>query len=99
MEMTLDNQEAASQLASQSSPVVSQIRAVEDLYGPAGRLEALLNTGRDNAPYSALVCHPHPAGGGTMHNKVVYHAMKAFSALGLPNTTMGMVSSTTCARH
>jgi alpha/beta superfamily hydrolase len=62
----------------------SQIRSLDDLYGPAGRLEALLNTGRDDAPYSALVCHPHPAGGGTMHNKVVYHAMKAFAAFGLP---------------
>src|SRR5580698_7875497 len=62
----------------------SQIRSLDDLYGPAGRLEALLNSGRDDAPYSALICHPHPAGGGTMHNKVVYHAMKAFSALGIP---------------
>jgi len=62
----------------------SQIRSLDDLYGPAGRLEALLNTGRGDAPYSALVCHPHPAGGGTMHNKVVYHAMKAFSSFGLP---------------
>jgi alpha/beta superfamily hydrolase len=47
-------------------------------------LEALLNTGREDAPYAALVCHPHPAGGGTMHNKVVYHAMKALSSFGLP---------------
>ncbi len=62
----------------------SQIRSIDDLHGPAGRLEALLNTGRDDAPYAALVCHPHPAGGGTMHNKVVYHAMKAFSSFGLP---------------
>ena len=62
----------------------SQIRSIEDLHGPAGRLEALLNTGPDDAPYSALVCHPHPAGGGTMHNKVVYHAMKALVGLGLP---------------
>jgi uncharacterized protein len=61
---------------------VSQIRAVDDLRGPAGRLEALLNTGRDDAPYAALVCHPHPLGGGTMHNKAVYHAMKAFSPSG-----------------
>jgi alpha/beta superfamily hydrolase len=77
---------AESQATSQAAQLhqVSQIRAVEDLYGPAGRLEALLNTGRDDAPYSALVCHPHPAGGGTMHNKVVYHAMKTFAALGLP---------------
>lgn len=62
----------------------SQIRSVGDLRGPAGRLEALLNSGRADAGYAALVCHPHPAGGGTMHNKVVYHAMKAFSAFGLP---------------
>src|ERR1700722_13398600 len=62
----------------------SQIKAIEDLHGPAGRLEALLNTGRDDAAYAALVCHPHPHGGGTMHNKVVYHAMKAFSSFGLP---------------
>jgi uncharacterized protein len=62
----------------------SQIKSIDDLRGPAGRLEALLNTGRDDAPYTTLVCHPHPAGGGTMHNKVVYHAMKAFSSFGLP---------------
>jgi alpha/beta superfamily hydrolase len=30
-----------------------------------------------------LICHPHPLGGGTMHNKVVYHAMKTFSSFGL----------------
>lgn len=65
-------------------PAPSQIQAIEDLHGPAGRLEALLNTGRHDAPYAALVCHPHPAGGGTMHNKVVYHTMKAFSSFGLP---------------
>ncbi len=29
-----------------------------------------------DAPYAAVVCHPHPLFGGTMHNKVVYHAMK-----------------------
>jgi alpha/beta superfamily hydrolase len=64
-----------------SSP---RVRSVDDLRGPAGRLEALLNTGPEDAPYSALICHPHPAGGGTMHNKVVYYAMKAFSSFGLP---------------
>lgn len=55
-----------------------------DLAGPAGRLEALLNAGREDAEYAVLVCHPHPMGGGTMHNKVVYHAMKAFQSFGLP---------------
>jgi alpha/beta superfamily hydrolase len=62
----------------------SQIKSIDDLRGPAGRLEALLNTGRNDASYAALVCHPHPEGGGTMHNKVVYHTMKAFSSFGLP---------------
>jgi len=62
----------------------SQVRSLDDLRGPSGRLEALLNSGRPDAPFSALVCHPHPAGGGTMHNKVVYHAMKALTSFGLP---------------
>jgi hypothetical protein len=52
--------------------------------GPSGRLEALINAGAPDAPYAALVCHPHPLHGGTMHNKVVYHAAKALSGFGLP---------------
>jgi alpha/beta superfamily hydrolase len=63
---------------------LSHIRSVEDLHGPAGRLEAVLNTGRLDASYAALICHPHPLGGGTLHNKVVYHTMKAFTSVGLP---------------
>ena len=63
---------------------LSQIIAIDDLRGPAGRLEAVLNTGQADAPYAALLCHPHPKGGGTMHNKVVYHAMKSLSSFGLP---------------
>lgn len=51
--------------------------------GPAGSLEALLVEGRAEARYAALVCHPHPKGGGTMHNKVVYRAAKTMQALGL----------------
>src|SRR3569623_516105 len=50
-----------------------------DLRGPAGRLEALLNDGAPGSRYTALVCHPHPLGGGTLHNKVVYHAMKVLN--------------------
>jgi alpha/beta superfamily hydrolase len=52
--------------------------------GPAGRLEALLNSGAENATHAALVCHPHPVYGGTMHNKVVFHAMKALNSFGFP---------------
>jgi uncharacterized protein len=54
------------------------------LKGPTGRLEALLNQGQPDATHAALVCHPHPLFGGTMHNKVVYHAMKTLSGFGFP---------------
>ncbi len=54
------------------------------LDGPAGRLEALLNAGTSTATHAGLVCHPHPMGGGTMHNKVVFHAMKALNSFGFP---------------
>ncbi len=54
------------------------------LEGPAGRLEALLNAGDARATHAALVCHPHPLYGGTMHNKVVYHAMKSLHRFGFP---------------
>lgn len=60
------------------------MKTIDDLRGPAGRLEAVLNTGKDDALYAAVVAHPHPPSGGTMHNKVVYHAAKAFSSFGLP---------------
>jgi hypothetical protein len=56
-----------------------RLRSV-DLSGPAGRLEAVINEGSAHASFAALVCHPHPKGGGTLHNKVVYHAMKALNA-------------------
>lgn len=52
--------------------------------GPSGQLEALLNSGAENATHAAVVCHPHPLFGGTMHNKVVFHAMKALNSFGFP---------------
>ena len=52
------------------------------LDGPVGQLEALLNVGADDATHAALVCHPHPLFGGTMHNKVVYNAMKSLTKFG-----------------
>ena len=47
--------------------------------GPAGQLEAVLNQGAPGARFAALICHPHPLGGGNLHNKVVYHAMKVLN--------------------
>src|SRR5512142_3205377 len=60
--------------------------AIRSLFldGPTGQLEAILNVGRVNATHAALVCHPHPLYGGTMHNKVVFHAMKALNRFGFP---------------
>jgi len=55
------------------------------LNGPAGPLEALLWTSASPDPArAALVCHPHPLFGGTMHNKVVYQAAKALQLRGIP---------------
>jgi len=55
------------------------------LEGAAGRLEAILWKPAAKTPLllAALVCHPHPLFGGTMHNKVVYQAAKSLDALGL----------------
>lgn len=54
------------------------------LEGPVGQLEAILNLGTEYATHAALVCHPHPVYGGTLHNKVVFHAMKALNGFGFP---------------
>jgi alpha/beta superfamily hydrolase len=49
-----------------------------------GRLEAILKEPA-TGPVSgvALVLHPHPLGGGTMHNKVVFRAASALNDAGL----------------
>lgn len=60
-------------------------RRIESLFlaGPAGRLEALLEEPEAGLPITAaLVCHPHPQHGGTMHNKVVYRMARALRSAG-----------------
>src|SRR6202162_3642895 len=55
------------------------------LDGQAGRLEATLwTTPGADAHLAAVVAHPHPLFGGTMHNKVVYQAAKTLHRFGLP---------------
>ncbi|HTC63301.1 MAG TPA: alpha/beta family hydrolase [Candidatus Saccharimonadales bacterium] len=59
------------------------------LSGPAGRIETILwsvnqENGSGQPPMAAIVCHPHPLFGGTMHNKVVYQAAKTLHRFGLP---------------
>jgi uncharacterized protein len=59
------------------------------LSGPAGRIETILwSTSKQGEgarpPLAAVVCHPHPLFGGTMHNKVVYRTAKTIHRFGLP---------------
>ena len=50
--------------------------------GPEGRLEGRYQHGpASNAPI-AVIMHPHPQHGGTMHNKVVYNVYQVFSRRG-----------------
>jgi len=51
---------------------------------PHGKLEAILKPPRaEPARGVALVLHPHPLFGGTMHNKVVFRAAAALNDAGL----------------
>jgi alpha/beta superfamily hydrolase len=67
---------------------VPQIEPVE-IPAPHGHLEGLLRQ-PDAAPetsapaMAALVCHPHPQFGGTMHNKVVFRVAQALGDVGIP---------------
>ena len=48
-----------------------------------GHLEALLKEPEDEPHGAAVVCHPHPLHGGTMHTKAVYRAAQALNEAGL----------------
>jgi len=65
---------------------MAQLQAVE-IPVAHGMLEGLLRApDAGDAPprMAALVCHPHPLGGGTMHNKVVFRVAQALGELGMP---------------
>jgi len=62
------------------SPPLDPAAAIE---GPAGRLEALIEEPADlPLRYAAVVCHPHPLFGGTLHNKVVHTLARALRSGG-----------------
>ncbi len=50
---------------------------------PHGQLEAILKEPAGERKGVGLVCHPHPLGGGTMHNKVVFRAATGLLDAGL----------------
>lgn len=49
---------------------------------PHGHLEAIYRSDQPQAERAALVLHPHPQHGGTMHNKVVFRAARALQEAG-----------------
>ena len=59
-----------------------------------GQLEAILKEPRPGPPRAvALVLHPHPLGGGTMHNKVVFRAAAALNDAGLEPSDIGYINA------
>lgn len=71
---------------SESESVVMSTAPVSEkqfIDGPVGRLQAILDTPRNEAAAGcAVICHPHPQHGGTMHNKVAHTLARAFLRLG-----------------
>jgi len=53
-----------------------------DLKGPAGRLEALVESGTGPPRAAVVFGHPHPMHGGTMHTKAVYQGAKGLARIG-----------------
>jgi uncharacterized protein len=55
------------------------------LSGPAGAIEAVAEVPEPQSARAgvALICHPHPLHGGTMHNKVVVMIERSLRELGL----------------
>jgi len=58
------------------------IRSLRETSGPAGRLEVLVDEPEGAARAVAVVAPPHPQLGGTMYDRVVYHATKGLGRIG-----------------
>lgn len=50
--------------------------------GPAGELEGIFSYVSRRVTHLAVLCHPHPLYGGTMHNKVIYSVAMALNQIG-----------------
>jgi uncharacterized protein len=68
-----------------SEPEFPSAQAELFLPGPAGRIEAIVDWPEPDCARAgvAVICHPHPVHGGTMHNKVVTMIERALRELGL----------------
>ena len=56
--------------------------SIREIEGPAGPLEVRVDEPAVSPRAAVVIGHPHPSHGGTMHNKVVYRAAKAFQSIG-----------------
>jgi len=54
-----------------------------EITGPAGRIEAHYELASNEKTVTAVLCHPHPQYGGSMHDAVLDTAAKAYSAAGI----------------
>jgi uncharacterized protein len=61
--------------------MTARLRAVS-FAGPSGSLEGLWKEAEGEPRGAAVLGHPHPRHGGTMHNKVVYRAAQALTRAG-----------------
>jgi alpha/beta superfamily hydrolase len=66
--------------------MADDIRAINvEWPGPAGLLEGMINAKLESTPRAiAVLAHPLPTGGGTMHTKAVFHAAKALARIDCP---------------
>jgi len=66
--------------------MTDDIRAINvEISGPAGLLEGLINARNGTEPKAiAVLGHPLPTAGGTMHTKAVFHAAKALARIDVP---------------
>jgi alpha/beta superfamily hydrolase len=53
---------------------------------PQGHLEGILKPEEAGSVphYVSIICHPHPLGGGTMHNKVVFKVSQTLQRMNIP---------------
>ena len=66
--------------------MIDDVRVINvDISGPAGVLEGLINAKTAAEPRAiAVLAHPLPTQGGTMHTKAMFHAAKALARIDVP---------------
>jgi len=62
--------------------VIAHPGAIRDLPGPAGRLEARIDEPAGPPRAIAVLAPPHPELGGTLHDRVIYHAAQGLTRVG-----------------